>query len=421
MQQQQSSRVVIRAARLIDGTGAAPLNDPVLVLQAGRVEAICCGELPAHLAEGARWLDLPGKTLLPGLIDAHVHLVFDAGPNHAAVCQRLAEADDGYLLLRAQRNAQALLSAGVTTARDCGDRNWVTLTLRRAIEEGLVCGPRLLCCGPPITTTAGHLHFCGNEVDSETEVRRAVRLAARRGADFIKVVVTGGMMTAGSNPRRSQFQLAELKAAVSEAHRLGKRVAAHVLATEGIAMALEAGVDTLEHCNWLGTEADSIDFQPALARDMARSGVWWSHTCAGVYRELLPNAAAPEAEQEAQGQALRAVMERFRRTLDAGARMVLSSDAGVQGTPFERFVDGLEVAVRGMEVSPLAAIEACTRVPAEALGLGEEVGTLTPGHRADVLVVDGDPSRDVGALRRVVMVLRDGEIVFRGESENGHA
>lgn len=414
-------RLILRASRLIDGTGAAPIDDPILVIDDGRIEAVWCGELPPHLAGGTAVIDLPGKALLPGLIDSHVHLVFDAGPDHDRVCRSVAAEEDAYLLLRAARNARVLLAAGITTARDCGDRGGVTLTLRRAIHEGLVPGPRLICCGPPITTTAGHLHYLGNVADTRDAVRRAVRRAVQQGADFIKIVATGGMMTPGSNPRRAQFSADELKEAVAEAHRLGKRVAAHVLGTEGIAAALEAGVDTLEHCLWLAaTEEQECDYPPALLKEMARRSVWWGHTLVGRFRELLPDPEAPEQLQAEQLRCLRAEMEGFRRMLDAGARMMLSSDAGVMQTPFEGFVDSLEVAARGMGLSPLSVIEACTRVPAEALGLGDEVGTLTPGRRADLLVVEGDPSVEISALRNVALVLRDGEIVARGEAD-GHA
>ena len=421
--QEPPVRTVLRASRLIDGTGATPMDDPLLVIENGRIEAICRGELPPPLVANAVFVDLPGKTLLPGLIDSHVHLVFDAGPDHASVTRRLAEQDDQSVLLRALRNAQALLRSGITTARDCGDRGWVTLKVRQAIDEGLFVGPRLLCCGPPITTTAGHLHFCGNEADSEDAVRRAVRTAVKHGADFIKVMATGGIMTPGSNPRLPQFSLPEVKAITSESHRLGRRVAAHVLGYESILPCLEAGVDTFEHCNWMAPEAkDGFQFQPQLAREMARRGVTWGHTVVGIYRDLLPDANAPEEVQKQQVQRLREEMDRFRRALAAGVRMMLSSDAGVQGTPFERFVDGLEVAVVGMGVAPLAAIEACTRIPAEALGLAHEIGTLVPGRRADILVVDGDPSTDIGVLRRVAQVLRDGRVVHQNrEAENGDA
>lgn len=416
---QTHERIILRAARLIDGTGTAPMDDPILVIEKGRIEAVCRGVLPPSLAQGGLLVDLPGMALLPGLIDSHVHLVFEPGPTHASVRRRLAEETNEYLLMRALGNAQALLRSGVTTARDCGDRAAVTLTVRRAIEEGLVAGPRLLCCGPPITTTGGHLHYLGNEADTADEVRRAVRRAVKQGVDFIKIVATGGNMTPGSNPRRAQYHPAELAAAVSEARRLGKRVAAHVLASEGIAAALEAGVDTFEHCGWYAADGDQPhDFRPDLAREMARRGVYWSHTSVGIYRQLRPDPDASEEEQATQLERLQAEMERFQRTLDAGVRMMISSDAGTQCTPFDAFADGLETAAIGLNLSPLAVIEACTRVAAEGLGLADEIGTLVPGRKADVLVVAGDPSSDLSALRRVVLVLRDGKIVHRSHAHD---
>ncbi|MBI3948186.1 MAG: amidohydrolase family protein [Armatimonadetes bacterium] len=418
MNSEAPSRIILRASRLIDGTGAAPVDDPMLVIENGRIEAVCRGNLPAHLAQGALLVGLPGMALLPGLIDSHVHLVFEPASDHATTRRRLAEEPDSHSQMVALGHAQEMLRAGVTTVRDCGDRGFVTVAVRRAIDEGRVAGPRLLCSGPPITTTAGHLHWCGNEADTADEVKRAVRTAVKRGADFIKIMATGGNMTPGSNPRRAQYHPAELKAAVFEAHRLGKRVAAHVHSVEGIAAALEAGVDTFEHCSWSPTEpGQAYDFRPELAREMVRRGVWWGHTSSGIRWRTHPDPATQEEQQAAQIQQLRAGRERFRRTLDAGVRMMISSDSGARPTPFGAFVDALEGAVVGLGLTPLAVIEACTRVAAEGLGLESEVGTLVPGRRADVLVVAGDPSTDIGALRRVALVLRDGKIVHRTGAE----
>lgn len=411
---QEPVRIVLRASRLIDGTGAAPTDDPMLVIQDGSIEAVCCGELPAPLARGARLVELPGKTILPGLIDAHIHLTFE-GAEPAGGCPAVGE-DDCYLALRALNRAQALLRCGITTARDCGDRRGISFAVRRAIAEGLAAGPRLVCCGPAITTTGGHFWPCGVEADTADDLRRAVRAAVKQGADAIKVIATGGPATPRSNSRRAQFSAAELRAVVAEAHRLGRRVAAHCLGTEGIAAAVEAGVDTIEHCAWLGAEEGCPpDFQAGLAREMARKGIYWTHTVDAGWRAMWPTAEPSREALPEQASALAAAMAPFVQTRQAGARMVIASDAGARGTPFAGFVDALETACLGMGVPPLAAIESCTRVAAEALGLAREIGTLVPGRRADVLVVEGDPSADISVLRRVACVLRDGRVVHRNE------
>jgi len=412
----------IRAKALIDGTGRPPLADPGLTLEDGRIVAVEAGLAAATQADEI--LEFPDLTLLPGLIDSHLHLCFTARVDHATTRGEFETATSEQLLLRCLRHAQAALRAGITTVRDCGGPASATFTLRDAIQAGEVVGPRILASGPPITITGGHLHFCGLEADTAEEVRRAARQVLKAGADFVKIMATGGMMTAGTNPTRAQFTVAELRAAVEEAHRWRTHVAAHVLGVEGIQASLEAGVHTLEHGYWFTPDGPEV-FDPQLAVRMAESPAYLGLTLPCVQRNLLPPDEAPESAPPASprtgfgGEAgsryaeLRENMARWRRMLDAGVKFMVSSDAGVQQTHFHEFHRSLEALGFGLEMEPLEALVAATRAPAEALGLAQEIGTLEVGKRADFILVEGNPAEDIHALRRVRQVFRDGEWVVR--------
>lgn len=395
-------RKLIRAKALIDGTGRPPLTDPVLTLEDGRIVAIDTGSPPETQADEV--LAFPDLTILPGLIDSHVHLCFTARVDHATTRREFETATSEEQLLRCLRNAQAALRAGITTVRDCGGPAAATFSLRDAIHAGEVVGPRILASGPPLTITGGHLHFCGLEADTADEVRRAARQALKAGADFVKIMATGGMMTAGTNPTRAQYSAAELRAAVEEARRRRTHVAAHVLGVEGIQASLEAGIHTLEHGYWFTPDGPEV-FDPQLAAWMADSPSYLGLTLPCIPRNLLPPDDAPASACAE----LRKSMARWRRMLDAGVKFMVSSDAGVQQTHFDEFHRSLEALVFGLEITPLEALVAATRTPAEALGLSQEIGTLEVGKRADFILVEGNPAEDIRALRRVRQVFRDGE------------
>lgn len=399
------NELVIHCGTLIDGTGAPPVQDVSLVVREGRIQEIVSGRAP----HGIPVLDCSGKTVMPGMIDAHVHLVFTPLQTHEEVIAEYMASDARTLSIRALRNAQAAFRAGVTTVRDCGDRDFTSLSVKQAIDRGIVVGPRILVGGPPITTTGGHCHFLGGRADSQDEIRRAVRERVERGADFIKVMATGGNMTPGSNNRLAQYSLDELTLLVNEAHRLDKRVAAHTLATEGIRIAVAAGADTLEHCTWLASsETAGLEYDAACVDEMAAKGLYWSNTITGLMRALItgePLAMPRELVAD--------WFDLFRRMYDRGVKMVISSDAGVRNTRFEEFAIGVEVAAREMALEPMEAIKAITATAAEALGIDAEVGTAEPGKVADLIVMDTDPTKDISALRRVERVIKSGVPVVK--------
>lgn len=385
--------VAIRAGTLIDGTGSEPQHDRAVYIQDEQIVEIGPG---GRVPSDAELLDLREFSVLPGLIDAHVHLVFSAGTN--ALADVLKE-DDQLLLLRAVAAGRQALRGGITTVRDLGGRGGVTFRLRDAIAQGIVAGPRILAAGSPITITGGHCHFLGLEADGEAQVRAAARGQLKAGANCLKIMSTGGRMTPGTNTTVAQYTVGELAAAVEEAARAHVPLAAHALGTEGIRNATAAGVTTIEHCNWLGPDG-SVQFDEYVAKDMAARKV-------AVVATLTPlQRAAPVLRG--------AVMECMRRMRELGVPFVAGTDAGTSLLPFDSLPRELEILVDDVGMTPLEAIRAATGGSAEVLGISS-VGTLEPGRRADVLVVEGDPSVRIRDLRSPRMVLKDGAVVV----ENG--
>ncbi|HEY8742333.1 MAG TPA: amidohydrolase family protein, partial [Chloroflexota bacterium] len=271
-------------------------------------------------------------------------------------------------------------------------------------------GPRILAAGMPITTTGGHLNFCGLEADGVAEVIKATRRLCKGGVDFIKVMATGGGMTPGTNARAPQYSVEELAAIVTEAHRLnGRRVAAHCHATQGIRNAVEAGVHTIEHCSWLHP-VEGLEFDARLVERMVERGTYVTLTMGSERAAIKP------AEQLSEGQR-RAVagyephFDLLRRTVRGGVRFVAASDAGVSRTYFGEYPMTLEVLVSRLDIAPMEALRATTGYAAEALGIAGTVGALLPGRQGDAVVVEGNPLTDIRALRQVRAVYRTGDVV----------
>jgi len=380
---------VVRAGKLVDGTGAEVQLDRALYIEDERIVDIGPGSsIPAN----AEVLDLRDQTVLPGLTDAHVHLVFSTSSNTLA--DVLAE-DDQTLLLRCVAAGRQALRAGITTVRDLGGRGGVTFRLRDAITRGIVAGPRILAAGSPITITGGHCHFLGLEADGEAAVRAAARSQLKAGANCLKIMATGGRMTPGTNTTVAQYTVAELSAAVEEAARAHVPLAAHALGTTGIRNATAAGVTTIEHCNWLGADG-SIQFDEDVARQMAARGVAVVATLAPLQR----TAAAVREE----------IMDCMRRMYELGVTFVAGTDAGVNLTPFDTLHRELEILVDNVGMSPLKAISAATGQSARVLGLSN-VGVLEPGRYADLIAVEGDPSVRIQDVRSLRLVLKGGQTV----------
>lgn len=393
---------------LVDGTGANAILSPTVTIRGDRIASIHARADGETIPDNARVIDASGCTLLPGLIDTHSHLAIGRPLSRfSPEYPQIEPPPDVGQYLEGISRAQSALLGGVTTIRDCGGPGLMNVRLRDARNGGLWVGPRILACGNPLTTTAGHAYWMGGRVDSAEGLRHAVRLLAEHGVDFVKVMVTGGMGTPGSNPYATQFTLEELRPAVEDAHRLGLRVAAHVLCTEGVTVAATAGVDTIEH-GWTITGRRQ-DFHPRVIDPVRRSGAIASVTAHESLRSLLPSRPSGGDASE-----IRRRLSPHRALRDAGVPMVVHSDSGAGETTFDAFGESVEVFAVGMEVDATLAVQAATGAAAVALGIGEDYGTLEAGKIADITIVEGDVRSDLGALRRVRDVLIGGAEVVSG-------
>jgi imidazolonepropionase-like amidohydrolase len=396
--------LVVKAGTLVDGTGASPRRGVQIYVRDGRIVDVGpSGDVPS----GAQVLDFSEQAVVPGLIDCHVHLSFSAGVDPLA---DLLDEDDAALLLHAAANARTALAAGITTVRDLGDRGGVVRALRDGIARGIASGPRIVTAGSPITITGGHCHFLGLEADSKDDVRRVARRQIRDGVDCLKIMASGGRMTPGTNPKLPQYSVGQLRAAVDEARRAGLTIAAHALSARSIRRAAEAGVDTVEHCNWLDRE-EGLAFDESTAVLMAENGVAFDPTLTPVQGYV---SADPATLSEVQRKAIEIRAELigvFRRMLEIGVTMVAGTDAGTCRSTLDRLPGELELYVQQLGLTPVAAIATATGGAAEALGLSAEVGTVQPGRQADLTVVEGDPSVDIGVLKRARAVVQGGRLV----------
>ena len=403
---------LIRAARLVDGTGVPARGPATVLVEGGRIVAVD----PSPVPEDIETLDLGDLTLLPGLIDTHVHLTVGHSPWQLA---RFLATTHEQQILYAVESAREALYAGITTLRDCGGQNKALIPLRDMIAAGAVEGPRLLVSGSPITTTAGHMWYFGVEADGEHEVRKAVRSHVKDGVDFIKIAASGGGMTPTSNPRAPQYTVAELRAIVEEARRLGTYATAHALATASIEAALDAGLPMLEHTGFFrssedcGTSfyaGDGFAYDPTLADRIVASGTWVSQVVIGWHRALYHRADTLPPEQRAMlGEELPRRAELLADMHRRGVRFVAGSD-GMANIPAEYFAT-LELSVRDIGTTPLEAITHGTGLAAEAIGIDRVAGTIQRGRQADLIAVPGDPTRDITALRRTRLVLQGGRVV----------
>jgi imidazolonepropionase-like amidohydrolase len=381
--------VAIRAGALFDGVSSTLLPEPMLVIDGPSIISVDSAVAPPP---GAEVVDLAGATLLPGLIDTHVHLAFDGSADPVAA---LAGRDDNAALAAMSTAGRVALRGGVTTVRDLGDRGYLSLGLRGAPDL-----PTIVAAGPPITTPAGHCHFLGGGTEPTPQaLRAAVRERAERGVDIIKVMASGGTMTPGTRQEESQFTASLLRVVVDEAHRLSLPVTTHAHGTAAIRMGLDAGVDGLEHVSFWS--ADGVDDPGDLVGRIAECRVAVGITSGAV---PAPGAVPPPAV----AMRLPRIVANTRRLYEAGAHLVLGTDAGI-GLPKPH--DVLRFAVEQtalIGIAPAAALRLATSTAAAACGLDGSKGRLAPGFDADVVAVTGNPLADLVALHHIRAVLARG-------------
>ncbi|HEX5417154.1 MAG TPA: amidohydrolase family protein [Chloroflexota bacterium] len=412
---QTATAATLYGGLVVDGNGGTPVSNGAVRIQDGRIVAVgpAAGLGPSQGAE----FDFRSYTIIPGLIDVHTHLTL-AGDGRSY--EEMALDPDELMVLAGVQNLQRHLRAGVTTLRDNGARNRTAFLLRDGLERGYYAGPRLLLSGRPITCTGGHFHWCNEVADGEAELRRAVRRLVHEGADHIKIMASGGG-TQGTDPGRASYSVQELQATVHEAHAFGRLTVAHCRAKESMVRAVHAGLDLMEHAEFLDPDG-VMRYDSQIAAMMHEAGIYISPTLQAFgyptalrlqkkrdEAGLTPNDEKRLAAIEAR---LETHLDHFRRMLDAGLRerMVTGSDSGCGELAFGHLDYDLQLFVKG-GLTPHETLQAATRVAATAIGREAEIGTIAPGKVADLVVVDGDPTQDASALSRVVAVFLGGERV----------
>jgi imidazolonepropionase-like amidohydrolase len=370
----------IKGAKVVDAEGERSAD---VLVSHGKIERV--GDVPAGDYDVVA---AQGRYLTPGLIDCHVHLTCEAGPDITIVARR----SDSELAVLAMTNAQRTLRGGVTTLRELGGTAKAEIATRDAIQRGEVQGPRIIPVGKLLTITGGHGWFLAREADSAEELVKAAREQFRAGAEFIKVVATGGVLTQGANPAAAQYTAEQLRPLVQECRRAGRKVAAHAHGEAGIAAAVEAGVASIEHGTHL---TDALAAKMAeqgtflVATTVAPVGIVEAGTAAGVPEEAVLKA---EATLKVHKQALQ-------RAVAKGVPLAMGTDAGTPFNPHGQNARELEILVE-YGLKPEQALEAATTGSAKLLGLEASVGAIRPGFAADLLLLGRNPLDDVRAFRR---------------------
>lgn len=391
---------VLANARLFDGTGSGVAEGASVSIADGSVSAIGEGGDPSS---HARVIDLAGRFLMPGIIDAHAHVAVGNLPHLPEGVEQLRPGVGGYLVAAGLQRA---LRRGITTIRDVGSYGDTVFELRQAMRLGAFRGPRLLTCGSIVSATSpGGRHFAGmyREADGPDEMRKAAREQIRAGADFVKIMMTGARSVELENPGPSQVTSEEVTALVDEVHRLGYRVAAHCEGAEGTRLAIESGVDTVEHGLYLNQAPD-------LLEEMASRGQVLVPTLS-----FLLDVARREAESWSPHLVERCAynLEQAQRTVAAAVNAGTPIAMGYDSSPEEEAASELGL-MANAGLSPAGALVSATSAASHALGLADIVGTIEPGKLADLVVIDGDPLADLSHLvdpDRIHLVFQSGELV----------
>lgn len=422
---------ILRAARLIDGTGAQPVEDnPVVVIRHTQMiergpsytmiprvhgQIIDVGpESAVEIPHGeVNEVILSNLTLVPGLIDSHVHLGL---PADGRPYLKMMEDSDGVLLITAMKNAQHALNVGITTAKDCGARNRIIFDLRDAATRGLVQTPRLLISGRPITITGGHFWFCNGAVDGIDEIRKAIRQLFWEGADFIKLMSSGAAAYTPNAAHGISFSDEELTAAIEETHRYGRIITVHSEGIHAAEQSARVGVDTVEHGIAMVRPDGTRVYDPDVAKAIKESGAYVCPTIQTSYRHLLQlrakNSLSPQEQKlrDTFEDKIEKKIEHFRRFHKLGIPFITGTDAGCGINKFGDIALGLELMVQG-GMTPMETILATTKIPAEAINIDDKLGTIERGKFADIIAVPGNPLEDISMMQDVKLVMLDGKIV----------
>jgi imidazolonepropionase-like amidohydrolase len=403
--QQSGKRTIVRAGKLLDVKSGKTQANQVIVIVGDKIVSVGpASEIKPSSTDTL--IDLSNATVLPGLIDAHTHLTFNPHFGYETLAISVPRE-----ALTGAHNARLTLDAGFTTVRNVGARGYSDVALRDAINAGDVPGPRMLVSGPALSITGGH---CDNDLlpyeyhatsdgaaDGIEQVQHKTREIIKYGADLIKICATGGVLSKGDDPNASQYTLEEMKAIVADAHRLGRKVAAHAHGAQGVIWASEAGVDSVEHGHLMNDAAIAT---------LKKNGTYLVPTLYLVdwQREHATQANLPEYAKRKMEMVSASGKQNAKKAFEAGVKIGLGTDAAVY--PHGLNAHELEVYVK-LGMTPLQAIQTATINDADLLGWSDKIGTLDPGKWADIIAVDGDPLQDVTILQHVKFVMKGGEVV----------
>jgi imidazolonepropionase-like amidohydrolase len=400
----QPQHVVIHAGHMLDVKAGKMLDNVTIVIDGDKITSVSGGRSQSDNQAGTHVINLPNATLLPGLIDAHTHLTFD--PNFGY--QELGVSIPKEALIGA-KNARITLEAGFTTVRNVGARGYTDIALRDAINEGMIPGPRIMASGPALSITGGHCDQnllpyewhakSDGAADGIEGVQHKVREIIKYGADVIKVCATGGVLSKGDDPRASQYTLEEMKAIVADAHRLGRKVAAHAHGAQGIAWATEAGVDSIEHGSYIDDAGIAL---------MKKNGTYLVPTLylADWMRENAVKIGLPAMYATKMKDVTAVSRQNIKKAFNAGVKIAFGTDAAVypHGLNAHEFAIYVQI---GM--TPLQAIQTATVNASDLLGWSK-IGSIENGNFADIIAVNGDPLKDVTLLQDPVMVMKGGTV-----------
>lgn len=377
------------------------LEHATVLVEGERIVKVVEGDVV--IPQNAHAIPLDGRTLSPGFIDCHVHLCLDGSADPITVLMREPLP---ITTLKAAQFARQTLMAGITSVRDLGGRDGIDLSIRDAIRSGLIVGPRMLASGKLICMTGGHGWQMGREADGPDEVMKVSREQIRTGADVVKFMATGGVMTPAVEPGSEQFTEEELRAGIQEAHKVGKKTATHAMGTQGILNALRAGIDSIEHGVYLDEETISL---------MVKRDVPLIPTISALYH-IETKGVEAGIPAFAVDKTLRVKpfhLEGVLMAHEAGVRVAMGTDSG---TPFNTHGENLGELQRLVEVgySPIDVLQSGTQIASQVLGLEKELGTIEEGKLADLIVVEGNPLEDVGLLLKpeaIRLVMQGGQVV----------
>lgn len=399
----QARLVAVRAAKALDVRTGAMIDNAVVLIEGGLIKAVGSKlQIPAD----AEVIDLGGMTIVPGLIDCHTHLTFDPGGFGYAGLGISVPRE----ALKGARNARLTLEAGFTTVRNVGARGYSDIALRDSIEAGEVPGPRIVASGPSLGITGGHCddnllpfefhHKSDGVADGVDGVMQKTREVIKYGADVIKICSTGGVLSLGDDPKASQYTLEEIRTIVSEAHRLGRKVAAHAHGGDGIKTAVLGGVDSIEHGTYIDDEGVKL---------LKERGVYLVPTIylTDWFMENYQKLGLPASIVAKAREVMPAMQRNLSRAFSLGVPVAFGTDAAV----YPHGLNAREFAVYvRFGMTPLQAIQTATVHASKLLGMDDRIGTIEPGRFADLIAVDGDPTKDVTQLERVKWVMKNGKV-----------